>query len=79
MLGGQHVARALEQDLGLGADRLTYLRPAGDAVGQRWARFVAALDAFGVSATARQWRTAEAGAHAAFDAFAEAFRREALI
>jgi heme oxygenase len=79
MLGGQHVAQAVAHDLGLGDEGLAYLRPAGIAIGPRWKTFVAALDAFGASATAADWRAAETAANATFEAFAGAFRREGLI
>lgn len=79
MLGGQHVARALERDLALDAASLSYLRPRGVAIGIRWKAFVEALDAFGASAPVADWRAAEAAADTTFTAFAEAFRREGLI
>jgi heme oxygenase len=79
MLGGQHVARALERDLGLEPRHLTYLRPSAGPPGSRWTAFVAALDAFGAGATATDWRIAERAAQAAFDAFARSFRREGLV
>jgi heme oxygenase len=78
MLGGQHVAQALSRDLGVDEAGMTYLRPAGVAIGPRWKTFVAALDAFGASAPASDWRAAETAAAATFAAFAEAFRREGL-
>jgi heme oxygenase len=79
MLGGQHVALALERDLNLDRACLTYLRPPGTAAGPRWAAFVAALDAFGVRASAIEWRMAERTARTTFAAFTQAFRREGLI
>lgn len=79
MLGGQHVAQALARDLALDDSYLTYLRPPGVAIGPRWKAFVAALDAFGATAPASDWRAAEAAAAATFAAFAAAFRREGLI
>lgn len=79
MLGGQHIAHALVRDLGLADEHLTYLRPPGVAIGPRWKAFVAALDAFGASAAAAEWRAAAAAADATFVVFTEAFRREGLI
>jgi heme oxygenase len=79
MLGGQHVAQALDRDLGLGDAGLTYLRPPGVAIGPRWKTFVATLDAFGAAAAAAEWRAAEAAADATFAAFTAAFRREGAI
>jgi heme oxygenase len=79
MLGGQHVARAVARDLGLGTERLRYLRPADVAVGPRWTAFVEALDAFGAVASPAEWTAAEAAARSTFEAFTEAFRREGLL
>lgn len=79
MLGGQHVVRAVERDLGLDAASQRYLRAPGVPVGPRWSAFVAALDAFGAAATAEAWSRAQGAARATFDAFADAFRREGLI
>jgi heme oxygenase len=79
MLGGQHVAQALVRDLALDGSYLTYLCPPGVAIGPRWKAFVAALDAFGATAPASDWRAAEAAAAATFAVFSAAFRREGLI
>jgi heme oxygenase len=79
MLGGQHVAQAVERDLGIDGACLTYLRPPGVAIGIGWNAFVAALNAFGATAPVADWCAAEAAAAATFTAFAEAFRREGLI
>ena len=79
MLGGQHVAQAVERDLGLDADCLTYLRPPGEPVASRWSTFVAELEAFGRRAGSVEWRDAEKTAVATFVAFEAAFRREGLL
>jgi heme oxygenase len=79
MLGGQHVAHAVERDLGLDADALTYLRAPGAVVGERWATFVVALEGFGGRAAPVEWRDATRAALDTFAAFDTAFRREGLL
>jgi heme oxygenase len=78
-LGGVQIASAVAADLGLDSGSLTYLRPLGVSLGARWHAFVARLDAFGETASAEEWREAEAGAQATFAAFEAAFRREGLL
>jgi heme oxygenase len=78
-LGGLQVATAVAADLRIGGAGLTYLRPADAPVGARWNAFVARLDAFGATATASEWRSAEVAAIDTYAAFATAFRREGVI
>jgi heme oxygenase len=78
-LGGRVIAGQVADALHVGDEALHYLRPAGVVAGTRWKAFVAALDAFGATATGRDQRVAAAWASHTFAAFESAFRDEGLL
>jgi heme oxygenase len=77
--GGQLIAREVTRALPTGKEALHYLRPSGVPAAARWEAFVAGLDAFGASASERDWRVASAWASHTLSAFEAAFREEGLI
>lgn len=76
MLGGQIIARTLQDRLRLDRDCFTYLRPDGAAAGESWRAFTTRLNAFGHTASAADWDEAAETARALFRAFDAAFTDE---
>jgi len=76
LLGGQIIARTLEDRLHLDRACFTYLRPDGTPAGEAWRAFTARLNDFGRSASIADWDDAASTARAMFRAFDAAFTDE---
>jgi len=76
LLGGRGIAAALEEELGLSRDSLTYLAPPDLALGPSWRSFTAVLDAFGHSASPIEREQVVTTAERMFASFDAAFTRE---
>lgn len=78
-LGGQVIAAALTERLGLGPQHLTYLCPPGVPVGPRWRAFVESLDRYGDAIGEPAWDAVTRTASDMFASFSDAFTREGVL